>query len=396
LLKRKIFLLFIFSFLILSGCGNLLDWLGFDHRSGGAPSGERMWTVMVYIASDNNMGNIAVYNINQMESVGSSSNLAILVQWDTGKGCKRYYIQRDSDPKVINSPVIQSMPDQNTGDPDVLANFIKWAVANYPAKHYCLILWNHGSGWKPLVRRIQPRAICIDDSSNDALDTEELREALEKAGVKIDLLGMDACLMQMVEVATEVKDWVGYVCASQEDEPWDGWAYDAFLASLQANPTMDASQLGKAIVDAYINYYYKQDPHSQVTLSLVSTSSLTDFASSISSLGDKLASLYPSSSIDSAIQSAQQFSDDDYKDIFHFAQLVRDNVEEAKIEAETVFNLKNKVVLYRGELNIQNAQGLSIYLTKSGFANYQASYSSLLFGQIATGWINFLKKLNGL
>jgi hypothetical protein len=113
-------------------------------------------------------------------------------------------------------------------------------------------------------------------------------------------------------------------------------------------------------------------------------------------LGDKLASLYPSSSIDSAIQSAQQFSDDDYKDIFHFAQLVRDNVEEAKIEAETVFNLKNKVVLYRGELNIQNAQGLSIYLTKSGFANYQASYSSLLFGQIATGWINFLKKLNGL
>jgi hypothetical protein len=349
---------------------------------------------MVYIASDNNMGDVAAYNINQMESVGSSSNLAILVQWDTGKGCKRYYIQRDNDPKVINSPVVQSMPDQNTGDPDVLANFLKWAVANYPAKHYCLILWNHGSGWKPLVRRIQPRAICFDDSSNDALNTDELRIALEKAGVKIDLFGMDACLMQMVEVATEVKDWAGYVCASQEDEPWDGWDYATFLASLQANPTMDASQLGKAIVDAYINYY--KDSNLQATLSLVSTSSLTDFASAISSLGNKLASLYPSSSIDSAIQSAQSFSDDDYKDIFHFAQLVKEKVGGAGAEADTILNLKSKVVIYNGQLNMTNAQGVSIYLPKSSFSNYQDSYSSLLFGKMATGWINFLKKLNGL
>ena len=393
--KKKVFLSFILPLLILSGCGNLLDWLGFDHHSGSTPSGERKWTVMVYIASDNNMGSVAAYNINQMESVGSSSNLAILVQWDTGKGCKRYYIQRDEDPKVINSPVIQSMPDQNTGDPDVLANFIKWAVANYPAKHYCLILWNHGSGWKPLVRRIQPRAICFDDSSNDALDTQELRMALEKAGVKIDLFGMDACLMQMVEVATEVKDWASYVCASQEDEPWDGWAYDAFLASLQANPTMDAPQLGKAIVDAYINYY-QNNSNWKVTLSLIATSSLTDFASAISSLGNKLASLYPSNSINSAIQSAQRFSDEDYKDIFHFAQLVKEKVGEASAEADAVLNFKNKVVVYNGQLNMPNAQGLSIYLSKNSFPNYQDSYSSLLFGQMATGWINFLKKLNGL
>ncbi|MCX5844398.1 MAG: clostripain-related cysteine peptidase [Deltaproteobacteria bacterium] len=26
-------------------------------------------------------------------------------------------------------------------------DFIKWAVEKYPADQYCLILWNHGSGW---------------------------------------------------------------------------------------------------------------------------------------------------------------------------------------------------------------------------------------------------------
>jgi hypothetical protein len=267
-------------------------------------------------------------------------------------------------------------------------------VANYPSKHYCLILWNHGSGWKPAERRIQPRAICFDDSSNDALDTDELRIALEKAGVKIDLLGMDACLMQMVEVATEVKDWVSYVCASEESEPWDGWDYATFLSALQSNPTMDASQLGKAIVDAYINYY--KNSGWEVTLSLVSTSSLTDFASAISYLGNKLASLYPSSSIDSAIQSAQSFSDTDFKDIFHFAQLVKEKVSGASGEADVVLNLKSRVVIYNGQLNEANAQGLSIYLPQNSFSNYQNSYSSLLFGKMASGWINFLKKLNGL
>lgn len=392
--KKSVFLFVVFSLLFLSGCGDPLDWLGFDHHIRSTPSGERIWTVMVYIAADNNMESVAPYNINQMESVGSSSNLAILVQWDTGKGCKRYYIQRDNDPKTINSPVVQSLPDQNTGDPDVLANFIKWAVANYPAKHYCLILWNHGSGWKPVERRIKPRAICFDDSSNDALDTDELRIALEKAGVKIDLLGMDACLMQMVEVATEVKDWASYVCASEESEPWDGWDYASFLSALQSNPTMDASQLGKAIVDAYINYY--KGSGWQVTLSLVSTSSLTDFASAISYLGNKLASLYPSSSIDSAIQSAQSFSDTDFKDIFHFAQLVKEKVSGASGEADAVLNLKSKVVIYNGQLNEANAQGLSIYLPQNSFSSYQNSYSSLLFGKMASGWINFLKKLNGL
>ena len=392
--KKRIFLFVVFSLLFLPGCGDLLDWLGFDHHIRSTPSGERIWTVMVYIAADNNMESVAPYNINQMEMVGSNSNITILVQWDTASWCKRYYIQRDNDPNTINSPVVDKLPTQNTGDPDVLANFIKWAVANYPAKHYCLILWNHGSGWKPAERRIQPRAICFDDSSNDALDTDELRIALEKAGVKIDLLGMDACLMQMVEVATEVKDWTSYVCASEESEPWDGWDYASFLYALQSNPTMDASQLGKAIVDAYINYY--KNSGWEVTLSLVSTSSLTDFASAISSLGNKLASLYPSSSIDSAIQSTQRFSDEDFKDVFHFAQLVKEKVSGASGEADAVLNLKSRVVIYNGQLKEANAQGISIYLPQNSFSSYQNSYSSLLFGKMASGWINFLKKLNGL
>ncbi len=377
--------------LLLSGCGSIWELLGF-HENGGPPPGERMWTVMVYIAAANDMESVASTNINQMEKVGSSPQVAILVQLDTKKYCYRYFITRDSEEPIINSPIIVKMPHQNSGDPDVLTDFIKWGKENYPAKKYALILWNHGSGWKPMSTRILPRAICFDEVSNDALDTDELREALENAGVKLDFLGMDACLMQMVEVATEVKDWTRVICGSQDDEPWNGWPYDTFLGALSQNPLMDADQMGKTAVSTYINYY--TGSVFAVTLSSVSTSPLTQFAQVVDELGAKLLSLYPSPEVDSAIRSTQTFSDGSYKDIFHFAQLVSQKVPLAQKEANAVLNLKSQLIISNGQLGRENAQGLSIYLPTSGFSNYEQSYSQLIFGQLAPNWINFLREVN--
>lgn len=395
-MKRKFAILVcIIAILILSGCGtSIWELLGFKNNGSKPPSGERMWTVMVYIAASNNMESVAYFNMNQMEKVGSSSNLAIVVQLMTKKASYRYFIKRDSNDNIISSPPIAVMPHLNTGDPDVLADFIKWGKENYPAKHYSLILWNHGSGWKPKSPLILTKAICFDDVSNDALDTDEVRKALEKAGLKFDFLGMDACLMQMVEVATEVKDWAQVVCGSQEDEPWDGWPYDAFLGALAQNISMDAVTLGETVVSAYISYY--QGSRFPVTLSAISTTSIEQFASAVDALGEKLASIYPSSAVDSAINSTQTFSDESYKDIFHFAQLVSQKVPTAQAEANAILNLKNQLVIANGQIRRANAQGLSIYLSESGFANYEQTYNNLIFGQLAPNWITFLKKLNGL
>jgi len=396
-LKKKIALLLLVFLVILtlSGCGSSIrDLFGLDGGSGTPSSSERLWTVMVYIAAANNMQDVANFNINQMEKVGSTPNLTILVQLDTKSNCYRYFITRDNDEQNITSPIIAKMPHQNSGDPAVLTDFIKWAKQNYPAKHYALILWNHGSGWKPASTRVLPRAICFDYVSNDALDTDELRTALANAGVKLGLLGMDACLMQMTEVATEVKDWAQVVCGSQEDEPWNGWPYDAFLGALAQNPSMDAVQLGKTIVSSYISYY--NGSGLSATLSAVSTSPLEQFAQSIDALGAKLTSLYPSSTIDSIINSTQTFSDNDYKDIFHFAELVSQKVQSAQAEANAILNLKNQVVIDNGQIKVDNAQGLSIYLPTTAFSNYVQSYSQLVFGQLAPNWVLFLKKLNGL
>jgi hypothetical protein len=83
-------------------------------------------------------------------------------------------------------------------DPDNLAAFITWTVQRYPAQHYLLMLADHGYGWKGLL---------TDESSfGNHMTMSGLKQAIDKSGAHIDLLAMNACLMQMIEVAYELHD----------------------------------------------------------------------------------------------------------------------------------------------------------------------------------------------
>jgi len=179
------------------------------------------WTVMVYMAGDNNLDSASLRDISEMAKVGSSKKVNILVQLDRGKDLltRRFYITEGGG---YEKDVVETFAETNTGDPKVLENFVLWAIEKYPARRYFLILWNHGGGWwengsrqwsvvsrqkkprnifwmnsQPETPNSQPeRSIAYDDTSRDALDNQELKEVLsrisKKLGKKLDLLGMDA------------------------------------------------------------------------------------------------------------------------------------------------------------------------------------------------------------
>ena len=84
---------------------------------------------------------------------------------------------------------------------------------------------------------------------------------------KIDLVGFDACLMNMVEVAYELRGGADFIVGSEEVEPGDGWPYDRVLADLVAKPTMSAEKLGAVIVKRYVDSY-KGDSVTQSLLDL--------------------------------------------------------------------------------------------------------------------------------
>jgi hypothetical protein len=167
------------------------------------------WTVIVYSAADDEVLEENMwFDINEMELVGSNAQMNIVVQIDryggafTGDGdwsdTRRYLITQDSDLNHIASPVVQSLGEVDTGDPQTLIDFVTWAIQNYPANKYALVMSDHGGGWTGGFSD-------MSTASYSDLTIPEIASSLEQVrqntGLdKFELLGFDACLMGQIEV----------------------------------------------------------------------------------------------------------------------------------------------------------------------------------------------------
>ncbi|RLI82143.1 hypothetical protein DRP04_04605, partial [Archaeoglobales archaeon] len=225
-------------------------------------SGQSNWTFMVYLDGDNDLSDYAIADFNEMEQVGSTDQVSIVVLMDLyGAGnSKIYYVTYDDDPNSINSSVVADLGEVNMGDPQTLINFVNFVVNNYPAEHYALVLWNHGDGWRTASIGADPlKGVCWDAESGwDYLNSSELVYALSEISfvAHIDLIGFDACLMAMVENDYLINLTMPTVRVdSEEVEPASGWDYYSTLTSLTANPSMSAEELAAEIVDNYVEYY---------------------------------------------------------------------------------------------------------------------------------------------
>ena len=279
------------------------------------------WTIMVYMAGDNNLSDAGDVDLTEMRRIGSTDRVQVVVEFDNAgsSGTRRIHVTKDGVGETV-----ETLGETDSGSPEVLSGFISWAARNYPADRYALILWNHGNGWEPTeVDRIarsvaspgysereisersasplgrvlfrpslerifslaspSERAICSDDGSGHSLDTIELGRVIalgvEAIGRKFDLLGMDACLMSNIEVAYQLREYVRYVVASEENEPADGWPYDRILGRISANPDMETSEFAQHIVSDYVAWYQEQGHDGNVTqaaMDLANIEQLTD------------------------------------------------------------------------------------------------------------------------
>ncbi len=160
-------------------------------------AGRAAWTVLVYMNAASNLQPDSLINIAQMASVGSNSNLNIVVQWKqttsannnapyfssvtppatpTFIGTRRYLLKKHPqadlnaiapsgidtnsnlvgnttslDPDRLADPATDTMQDNGNPTADMgsyltLKDFVQWGTKNYPADHMALVIWDHGSG----------------------------------------------------------------------------------------------------------------------------------------------------------------------------------------------------------------------------------------------------------
>ena len=101
------------------------------------------WCLMFYIQASNNLSKFAQYNLQAMAEIGSRHNFHIVVQWHQPRqqGIWRYRVEKNKiDLKYCDESAQTYDCAKN------LIDFTDWAVKNYPAKKYALVLWNHGVG----------------------------------------------------------------------------------------------------------------------------------------------------------------------------------------------------------------------------------------------------------
>ncbi len=403
-------------------------------------AGDKKWTFMVYLAGDNNLESFGTKDLIEMKVAGSSDQVSIVSQFDrmSDEVTRRYYLATEGS---LMDNCVAELPEVNTGDPKALADFCSWACSSYPAEHYALVVWNHGTGWKDediyraaearglaglvgrgqvrslssgkpgralfattmakLVNESIRRAIAFDDSAADFLDNHELKRVLQQAapafGGQLDLLGFDACLMSMLEVDYQLQHLCQVAVSSQENEPGDGWPYGAIIRKLRAEPDMTAETLGRTIVEEYDLSYRLNQPGASVTQSAVVLNRLEPVAGAVGHLGATLLAYTSDRAtmgiVFNAVRFAQSFSDRDYIDLGHFCQLLAaDDVDGAiGAAAQSVVDLlaaETSPVIAEAHHGpeVTDASGLSIYLPTRVVSPL---YRDLDFAQ-NHGWDEFL------
>jgi len=231
------------------------------------------WLVMLYQDADDQVLEQDIYlDLNEAERVGSSENVTIVAQMDRFRGgfqggedwtsTRRYLVTQDDDFNSIGSELVDDLGETNMAEGQTLVDFVSWAMETYPADRYALVLSDHGLGWPggwsdPTGGADRGSAPLISMLQGDSIYLSELDKALAQiqsnTGIeKLDLIGMDACLMSQLEVYAMLQPYARFAVASEETEPGLGWAYAAFLDELVNEPTMDGAQLASHIVDTYI------------------------------------------------------------------------------------------------------------------------------------------------
>ncbi len=373
---------------------------------------EADWLFMVYLDADNNLESAGIDDLNEMEVAGSTDSVKILVQMDRSSGgawgddtsngnwtgAKRFYVTQDTDTRIINSPVIADLGEVNMADPATLQSFIEWTIANYPAQHYALVLWDHGSGWRQRTPTTAMKSIIVDDQSNDELTMTELRSALAAAyattGKTLDIIGFDACLMQMVEVAYQVMPYADIAVGSEETEPTDGWDYQATMTALTANPAMTPTQLATQIVNDYISSY---STTLSITQSAVTLGLIDELATAVNSFAQAMTSATGDwSAIGTARGQAQEYYYNYYIDLYHFAQLVNQDAsisQTVRNAASSVMTAVTNAVIAEGHTSsVANSHGVSIYYPET-VADYFSDYETFVVFTTDTQWDDFLSAI---
>ena len=223
---------------------------------------------------------------------------------------KTYRFTVDASKKAeeqLGAENLYASTDCHIAHADSLTHFINWAVKACPAKHYVLILTNHGTGYTPdddlpYTPAAATRGLIYDagtvneDGDTEHLTLHSLNYAIASSDIRPQVVYFDACLMNSLEYWFELKNSCDYVIASSFLVPGIGGDYTA-LTDLLANCHEDIESALRGFDMACVerwNESEKEEERKYFDMSVIRTSGLNAYGNKIRTFTDKLLEAYQS------------------------------------------------------------------------------------------------------
>jgi hypothetical protein len=264
------------------------------------------WTILVYMAANNDLHPYALWDLDEMEGkfesgqyAGSTLKSDLVVQVHTQSvsngghdGLRRLHIFQREDqtyspalskskfanvgPEIVRSPIVELLPQTQPSGQDLL-QFLDWGIRAYPAMSYMVVVWGHGQGWSSGPDELSPTHSLNGKTLNESLKTlqqfpeptrsaqfggifnnpktgssvsiPDLRDAIRNVvdrtleGRRIDVYASDACLMQMAEVLAEVTPYTRYVVGSAQVQTYLGLPYRRLLYEINSGRFLSTAAL---------------------------------------------------------------------------------------------------------------------------------------------------------
>lgn len=444
--KKKILSTLLFIFILIP----TTSIIAADYSPNLSKSEEKAdWTVMFYFAADNKIGKESEFFIENLSKIGSSNNVNFVILYDGDKknDSKLYFVKIGGGLEDISN--IHGWPDEvNTGNVNTLRLFCKQTMEDYPAYHYSLCIVTLGSGWQGFSPDFQDYPEFPLISIPDFADV--LKGISNDGQNKIDIVSIVACLMGMVEDASEIRPYANYFIASEADNAnLCIWPSIEVLASLKNGTIKEPEDFAKQTIGSYspekvflgserIRKIFDRLPFQKfrfstvlTCLSLINLSTISKLDQHMNDLTEILLLNQNNKSLMATIKDCRKesiefgnwspknhmlykpkicplydnlpleiFAFDCYIDLYNFVENLKNNTSNVEIKniCEKIMDTINETVTsFKSTSKELNSHGLSIYFPENrkdyGKGLYPIKipcpYSNLLFSKI-TKWNEFL------
>ena len=262
---------------------------------------QKEWTIMIYMAGDNNLAVDMAYAMEQIKSVADAGDNTpnLFVYYDgNSPAIPTLYcdFSEPGKPRYVRSYTVEdklySVPakhNENAADMRSVLNFVDWCVNKVEVENngrvtkgrradkYALIFSGHSLGFqdiglfkdetsgksmsmKKFFRTLLLAAAQDQDTLDEIAEEYDFEDELEKIvvakllGQKLDILGFDSCVMGMLEVGYQFNKIAHTMIASEGSVPSAGWTYAKILGCLaqEQNRNLDTRDVAELFVKKFI------------------------------------------------------------------------------------------------------------------------------------------------